>query len=144
MNVAQFFESAAAKAREIVPVVTPSGRFHLRKPSALERDEAEEAFVAARDGDGPKLSFSACIVSACLCDETGKLIYADQSHGRRVLSDVDADLLAPLFAVASRLAGLGKREAEAIEKNGDASDGGGSGGSPPLSASPRPTTSSPS
>lgn len=135
-SVAAFFAAQAAQPRLVVSVETPHGDFHLRKPTALEVDQAEGAFAASRETGSEPLSYSACLVAACLCDAEGNLVYADQDAGRRILSDVPAEVIAPLARQAGPLAGLGAAAKERLEKNGDASDGDATCASPSLSDSP--------
>lgn len=121
---ANAFRTAAEAPRKVTRVDTPIGEAFVRTMNALERDDAEEAAVRSR-GTGHRLSYAACLVAACLCDEKGDLVFADQEQGRDLLTRTDEAIVWPLFGEAQRLAGRLKADREATEKKPETGNGSG-------------------
>lgn len=115
--------TAAEKPRTVTRVETPIGEAFVRTMTALERDEAEEACHHGREASQTRLSYSGCLVAACLCDAEGELVFADQAEGRRVLSACDEGIVYPLYAEALRLSGRRKSDQEAVAKKSGTGDG---------------------
>ncbi len=90
------------------------GSVRVRSISSAERDDLEASMVDEK-GNQLKKNFRARLISLAVCDE----------HGKRLFSEADAEALGKksgaamsnIFAVALRLAGMGRDEADAIKKN---------------------------
>jgi hypothetical protein len=141
-----------AKDRETVEVDCPEwgGSVLVRGMTGRERDafeislQEESTLTVQRGGRPPRQSrnlsnIRAKIVSKCCVDDDGQRLFTDadvNALGEKSGAPVDR-----IFAVASRLSGLGEQDMEQMAANFGMADGGPSSSASPAT-SPRPPRSS--
>jgi hypothetical protein len=127
---------------EEVHVPEWGGTVLVRGMSGRQRDDFE-ASMLVRGPDGKPVDdagmdsrdMRARIVSRCVVDEDGALLFTPADI--EALSGKGAAALDRVFAVASRLSGLGARDVEELAEDFGGTRGGGSpSNSPPTSARP--------
>jgi len=108
----------AADDRAVVPVSAPGwvpdGTLYMRPLSARDRD----SFEAMIFGDGGKRNTDnvrARLLVRCLCDETGRRIFADTDAD--ALGQKSARITEPLFEKALTLNAFSKSDVEELAKN---------------------------
>ena len=99
---------------ECVEVPEWGGAVLLRALTAGERDAFDEAVTAARQAKAPTL-VRARLVALAAVDANGVRLFTDADAA--ALDAKSGAVLDRLFAVAARLAGIGRRDAEDLEKN---------------------------
>lgn len=98
---------------ELVPVPEWGGEVYVRGITADERDAWELSMAEAKPGKSKVMRAS--LVALATCDETGAPLFT-----RADVADLGAKAAGPvdrIFEVATRLARIGKKDVEDLEKN---------------------------
>jgi hypothetical protein len=122
-------------ATEEVEVPEWGGSVLVRGMSGKERDEFESSALDQRSGRMNLANTRAKIVIRCVVDDDGKRLF--DAADIDVLGEKSGAALDRVFAVASRLSGLGERDVEELTQNfGGTSGASSSSTSPPGSGKP--------
>ena len=122
-------------ATEEVAVPEWGGSVLVRGMTGRERDEFEMSSVDQRDGRVNLANTRAKIVIRCVVDEDGKRLF--DASDIDLLGAKSGAALDRVFAVASRLSGIGERDVEELAGNfGGPNGASSSSASPVTSAKP--------
>jgi hypothetical protein len=124
---------------EEVDVPEWGGTVLVRGMTGRERDEFEASAMDQRSGRMNLANTRAKIVLRCVVDDDGKRLFDNADLD--VLGAKSAAALDRVFAVASRLSGLGERDVEELAANFGGTNGGGSSSASPATST-KPSRSS--
>ncbi len=97
-------------------VESGDGQAWVRPMTAGEKDRWETVHLKA-----PDHNFRARLVAACLCDETGRLIFTEDDIP--ALAELASHVLDPFCQAAARVNKMGPEETEALRKNSPGPNG---------------------
>ncbi len=118
--------SASDLSLEEVEVPEWGGSVLVRTMTGAERDRMETEFLAEKT-----VNVRARLAAVVLCDDAGRRLFSDADIV--LLGAKSGAALDRVFAVATRLNGMTKRDVDELEKNSEASHSDGSpSSSPPL------------
>lgn len=100
---------------EDVSVPEWGGSVRVRAMTGFDRDAFSESLAKDSDGNVDLSNYRAKLLSKCIVDESGDLVFTDSDVG--ALGKKSASAIAAVFAVAERLNGSGSAAVAEIKKN---------------------------